>query len=130
MGLNSKFLKKYKKEMSDAILSMNPDFDKDKVGDIVEEMMKENMCNPRVTLDNNYTGETRDTTLLSVFDWVLERKPIICGNATFYKNQHESINPIAKMLENFLTDRKKYKKLMFQVEDATSAKYKDLDRSY
>ena len=126
---SSKFIKKYKKEMTEAILNINPDLDKKVINTVIDDMIKENMRNPQVTLDNNFTGERRETTLLSVFDWVLERKPIICGNATFYKNQHESINPIAKMLEDFLTQRKKYKKMMFQVEDATSSRYKDLDRS-
>ena len=58
----------------------------------------------------------------------MDRKPLICGNGTFYKNQHECINPIAQMLTDFLSMRKKYKKDMFKVEDAESPKYKDLDR--
>ena len=33
------------------------------------------------------------------------------------------------MLEGFLRDRKMYKNKMFEIEDATSARYKDLDRS-
>ena len=80
-------------------------------------------------LDNNYTGEVRESNLLSVLDWALYRKPIIAGNATFYKNQDEAINPIAKMLENFLAERKALKKKMFAVGDPNSDLYKDLDRA-
>jgi len=87
-----------------------------------------NFKNPKVTLDNNYTGESRDTTLLSVFDWVLDRNPLIAGNGTFYKNQYEAMNPIAEMLDYFLKTRKKYKKEMFKIEDTESNEYKDLDR--
>ena len=130
MKADSKFLNKYKKEMTNIMLTIDPNLDKDFVEEVVLDMIKKNVKNPKVTLDNNFTGETRDTTLLSVFDWVLERKPIICGNGTFYKNQYEAINPIAKMLENFLAQRKAYKKAMFKVEDNTSPKYKDLDRSW
>lgn len=129
MKANSKFLNKYIKQMTDVMLQMNPSWNKDDVKKIVFEMVKEQTQNPVVTLDNNYTGESRETTLLSVLDWTLDREPIICGNATFYKNQHEAINPIAKMLEDFLSQRKAYKKLMFKVEDSTSPEYKDLDRS-
>mgnify|MGYP004647036503 CR=1 FL=1 len=129
MKANSKFLNKYIKQMTDVMLQMNPSWNKDDVKKIVFEMVKEQTQNPVVTLDNNYTGESRETTLLSVLDWTLDRDPIICGNATFYKNQHEAINPIAKMLEDFLSQRKAYKKLMFKVEDSTSPEYKDLDRS-
>lgn len=129
MKANSKFLNKYKKEMTDIILTIDPSLDKDFVEEVVFDMIKKNVKNPRVTLDNNFTGESRDTTLLSVLDWTFDRKPIICGNGTFYKNQYEAYNPIAKMLEGFLTQRKAYKKEMFKVEDNTSARYKDLDRS-
>lgn len=128
MKADSKYLNKYIKSMTDVMLQINPSWDKDKVKSVILDMIKDQACNPQVTLDNNYTGESRDTTLLSVFDWVLDRKPIICGNGTFYKNQYEAINPIAKMLEDFLSQRKAYKKKMFQVEDSTSPRYKDLDR--
>lgn len=129
MNLDSKFLNKYTKSMTDIMLQINPNWDKKEVKSIILNMIKEQGKNPRVTLDNNYTGESRDTTLLSVLDWALDRKPILCGNATFYKNQHEAINPIAKMLEDFLSQRKQYKKIMFAIENSLSAQYKDLDRS-
>lgn len=125
---DSKFIKKYKKDVIKVLKESMPDVDTDIIKEEVNKMIEENFMNPEVTLDNNYTGENRDTTLLSVLEWVLERKPIICGNATFYKNQHEAINPIAKMLEGFLSQRKAYKNKMFKVEDASSARYKDLDR--
>lgn len=127
----SKFLNKYKKEMIEAMLNIDPTLTKDFVESVIDDMIKERFRNPKVTLDNNYTHESRETTLLSVFDWTMERdpKPIICGNATFYKNQHEAINPIARMLEGFLNQRKAYKKLMFAVEDNLSPEYKYYDRS-
>ena len=130
MKHESKFIKKYKKEMLDIVMQSYPDLEKEEISEILDEMIKKNLRNPQVTLDNNYTGERRDSTLLSVLDWTYDRKPIICGNATFYKNQHESINPIAKMLEGFLNDRKMYKKKMFAIEDTSSPLYKDFDRSY
>ena len=83
--------------------------------------------NPIVELDNNFTHEHSDATLISVFDWIYERKPLIAGNATFYKNQHEAINPVANMLNGMLTKRKAFKKQMFSIEDASSQAYKDLD---
>ena len=125
---DSKFIKKYKKDVIKVLKESMPDVDTEIIKDEVNKMMEENFMNPEVTLDNNYTGESRDTTLLSVLEWALERKPILCGNATFYKNQYEAMNPIAKMLEGFLTQRKAYKKKMFKVEDTSSSKYKDLDR--
>lgn len=123
----SNFLKKYKKQMVETVSLSMPDVDKEDIEEIVDDMIRERLKNPRVVLDNNFTGESRDSTLLSVLDWTFDRKPIIAGNGTFYKNQYEAINPIAKMLEGFLSKRKAYKKAMFKIDDVTSSKYRDLD---
>ena len=128
MKQDNLYLKKYCNIMTNIMLKLNPEWDEETVRNTIMKMIKKNIKNPRVTLDNNYTGESRDTTLLSVLDWVFKRKPIICGNATFYKNQHEAINPIAKMLKNFLSKRKSYKKMLFSVADSLSREYKDFDR--
>ena len=125
---DSSFISLWKKEMISVMSTINPKWDEKDIKKVLNDMLKEQMQNPNVVMDNNVTGENRETTLLSVLDWIIERKPIIAGNGTFYKNQHEAINPIAKMLDGFLTNRKSVKKCMFQVEDKTSDQYKDLDR--
>ena len=126
--LDSQYINLYKEEMLSNMRQMNPDWDESEMESILDDMIKKNFVNPKVKLDNNYTGESRDTTLLSVFDWTLDRQPIIAGNGTFYKNQYEAKNPIAEMLDYFLTTRKKLKKEMFKIEDTESNEYKDLDR--
>lgn len=125
---DSQFISLYKEEMISNMKQMNPNWDEDKIESVLDEMIKKNFVNPKVTLDNNYVGESRDTSLLSVFDWVLDRKPIVAGNGTFYKNQFEAMNPIAEMLDSFLKSRKAVKKAMFKIENAESNEYKDLDR--
>ena len=124
----SHFLTRYKKEMLNIMVQLFPDKDSDTIESIIEDEMLKRVQSPKVTLDNNYTHESRETSLLSVIDWSLDRKPIIAGNGTFYKNQNEAKNPIAQMLNEFLTNRKRYKKLMFENNDPTSARYQDLDR--
>lgn len=124
---DGKFLKKYRKEMKEIMKAINPDWSNDFLDKYILEFTKERIQNPEVNLDNNFTGENRDSTLLSVLDWTFDRKPIIAGNGTFYKNQHEAMNPIAKMLEGFLNERKRFKKLMFK-EEPGSWKYQDYDR--
>ncbi len=124
----SGFIDLWKKQMEESLLHINPDLDKDIIDEVLNEEIKEKMQLPEVVLDNNFTGETRDTNLLSVLDWVIDRKPLIAGNGTFYKNQHEAINPIAAMLDGFLKERKALKKKMFAIDDPESDVYKDLDR--
>lgn len=129
---DSDFLHAWKDQMMTAISRMEPDWDKEDMEKVLNSMIDENLQLPQVILDNNYTGESRNTNMLSVFDWAIRRKPLIAGNATFYKNQHEAINPIAKMLDGFLTERKAIKKRMFAVGEEYGTDtdlYQDLDRA-
>ena len=128
--MESKFLKKYVSRMTKIMTQANPDWDEDEVEEIIEKMVEKNLSNPSVRLDNNYVHDYRDTSLLSVVEWALDRKPIIAGNGTFYKNHYENLNPIAKMLDDMAMKRKKFKKQMFQAGDiygASSAQYADFD---
>lgn len=126
----SAFLELYTDDAVRAIVAMNQDWDKDDVQDIVIKEMKKSFSNPDVTIENNYTHQAQDTKLLSIIDWSLERKPILAGNGTFFKNQHESINPTSDMLDWFLGTRKKVKKEMFSLDEA-SHEYamKDLEQA-
>lgn len=125
----SKYIKKYKKRMLYSMEKINPNWDRDDVERILDKMIKKKLQNPVVEMDNNYTGEHKEASLISVFDWIIDREPIIAGNGTFYKNQYQGYNPIAQMLDNMLTTRKQIKKEMFKIEDTDSYEYIDLDRS-
>lgn len=125
----SKYLKIYTKKMKQMIIKTHPNWDDDKVEKKIQKMIASRIKNPEVVLDNNHTKQTEKSDLLSVFDWALERKPIMAGNATFYKQHKESPNPNAEMVDGFLIDRKKLKKILFTIEDNTSRSYKDIDLS-
>lgn len=125
---DSLFIQKYVKEMTSIMKKVYPKLKKEDIKKEVLRYVEERIQVPSVTLDNNYTYEQKQSNLLSVFDWCIERKPIIAGNGTFYKNQHEAINPIANMLDDFLATRKALKKKMFLIEDTSSWEYRDLDR--
>lgn len=123
----STYIKKYKKRMLYAMEKINPGWDRQDIERILDKKIKESFQNPVIEMDNNYTGEHKEASLVSVFDWVFRAKPIIAGNGTFYKNQHQAYNPVAIMLDDMLTTRKRLKKEMFKIEDTSSDKYRDLD---
>ena len=127
MNTDFKYVKDYKKKMIKVASRLYPEVDKLQLEEVVDELIRENLINPSVTLDNNYTHESKDTNLLAVFDWIEDRKPIVAGNGTMYKNQNEAYNPIGEMLDGFLTDRKMYKKKMFAVDDVLNPLYKYYD---
>lgn len=125
--LDNIYLEKYRDKMTSIMLKMNPDWDQDIIEEVIDDLIEKNVQDPVVEIDNNYTKEHKSSTLLSVINWIYKREPIISGNGTFYKNQHEAKNPVAKMLEGFLNKRKMHKKQMFAIEDTESPRYKELD---
>lgn len=129
MGLTNLFEKMYIKKVIKITKRTHPDVSEDEVEDILKRLIKEQGQDPVVTLDNNYTGERRETTLTAVLNWILGEEPIIAGNGTFYKNHYKAMNPIAMMLKNFLGNRKKFKKMLYAVLDQASYRYVELDRS-
>lgn len=125
---SSEFVKNYVNQMTDIFKTMHPEWDEKELKEDIADIVETQIQDIKVTISNNYTGNTGDTTLISVFDWVYKKKPIISGNATFYKRQSESFNPNAMMLLTMLKDRKSVKKRMFKIEDPDSYMYKSLDR--
>ena len=113
----SNYLKKYRSRMTDVMIKTHPNWKKKDVEKVITKMIEKRFMNPDVVVDNNYTGDTKETTLLTVLDWTLDKKPLIAGNGTFYKNQHEAINPIARMLDMFAENRSNYKKKMFEASN-------------
>lgn len=124
----SEYVKRYSSQMYDIFSKMHPEWDGKKLKNTIDELIEDQLQDINVTISNNYTKKSGETTLISVFDWFYEKKPILAGNATFYKRQSESFNPDALMLLDMLLDRKKVKKEMFKVDDDESYQYKSLDR--
>lgn len=128
---NSKFLSAYRDKSVKIIMQAHPDWDKEVVKSQAEKMIESMVRNPEVRLENNYTHEERDSSLLAVFDYAMDRKPIIAGNGTFYKQHREAPNLNATMLIGFLDQRAAIKKEMFAIEDESSPLYarKDLSQN-
>lgn len=124
---DSHFLKSYRNQVLDVILKKHPDIPKEKAKEIVDSILMRELRNPPAEIENTYTHEKKDTTLLSVLDFAIETKPIIAANATFFKQHAVSKNPNALMVDEFLISRKKTKNKMFSIEDEVDRMYKMLD---
>lgn len=121
------FLKKWKKYYLNIFTKMYPEIDKKELKTYLDEIIENNLINPKAKIHNNYIHKSIDVDLLSVIDWLEETKPIIGGFGVFYKNQYQSKNPAANMLKNFLSLRKSYKKLLKKYNEK-SYEYGDYDR--
>jgi hypothetical protein len=75
------------------------------------------IVNQKAAIHNNYENKIINVDLLKVIDWVDNGKPLIAGFGCFYKDQEHERNPAAKMVENFMITRKKYKNKMYEYSE-------------
>ena len=88
---------------------MYPELTDKQISKVLDKIIDKNIINPKANLHNNYIHKSINVDLISVYDWVKKTKPIVSGFGVFFKNQDESLNPAAVMLENFMSLRKEYK---------------------
>lgn len=115
---DSSFLKEYVHRMVHILVTIYPNLPKDKIKEIVKNRVEKDLMNPEGRVENSYTHEAQATTLLSILDYLMDRKPIIGANATFFKHHEESINPNIVMLDGFDKDRTLSKNKMFAAKEA------------
>lgn len=122
------FLERWKKENYKILHKMYPDISKKEIYSFLDDMINENIKNPKVIIDNNYIRKQINTDLLSTINWLENTNPIMAGHGVLYKNQHQVVNPLALMIQKFLTSRKKFKGQLRFIKDKNSYEYKTFDR--
>ena len=110
MGETSSFLSKWKSQQSNVMTRIFPGVPEKKLNKFINKQVEKRLINREVVIHNNYFDGAKKLTLLDTIDWIERKKPIMAGFGMFYENQHNSINPNAEMLRQFLSLRKVYKK--------------------
>jgi len=105
----SLFIKDWKENNIEIFKRMYPELTDTQISNVLDDIIDKNIINPKAIIHNNYIHKSINVDLISVYDWIKKTKPIIAGFGVFFKNQDESLNPAAVMLENFMSLRKEYK---------------------
>ena len=61
-----------------------------------------------------YQNAEQDVTLQRISDYILSREPIVTAFGTMFMHHGEVPNPLWDVVNSFLTNRTKHKKMMFQ----------------
>ena len=110
---------KYENDIFEKYMRMHPNADPVKVKDHIINITNKRLKDIPTKLHNNVRHEWIDTTMLDVFEWMEQRKPIITGNGTFFKQHAEQLAPEVVMLEDLGDRRSNIKKEMFALQKGT-----------
>lgn len=112
----SDIVKTYIDQVSSMFTKMHPNLDPSSVRTLVQSIVQDNLKDIPCDMHNNITDERTDTTIVSIFDWIDNRSPIISGNGTFFKQHAELLAPTVTMLEKLQKQRKAKKKEMYKLQ--------------
>lgn len=104
----------YKEEMRDLLMLSFPRLTENDINGAIDYSIQKRFKDTDITLDNNYTGVTQKTTLNKVLNYILEKEPIITVSGVMFKKHGTEPNPFIDLVQEFLTQRKLYKKEMLK----------------
>lgn len=109
----SSTIKEYKKVMMD-VMKLYCDCDERLISNAIDysinKRYQKNMCK----VDNSYTHQVNQMSLLALADYIADREPIVTAHGTMFKKHADAPNPMGVVIQQFLDQRGKDKKMMFK----------------
>jgi len=114
--MRKNFLDNYVDQMTDYMILKYPDRDVEEIRKFVMGKSKEKLeDNIEVSINNNFTKETIETTALELSDYILssDEKPILTAYGSLFRQHSDIISLNAEFIKFLKAKRKESKKLMF-----------------
>lgn len=110
----SSTIKKYKHKMSRFVRMYYPQMNNKDINLALDYSIQKRYKETPVKVDNSYTHKVTNSTLLAISDYITQREPIVTAFGTMFKNHAVVPNPLAVVVQSFLDNRSKHKKIMFK----------------
>lgn len=104
----------YRDIMFNGLKNSFPGLTKDEMYEAIDWSIDNRITNAKAVLDNNYTKQRVDATVLDVLQYIQKLEPIVTSSGVLFKKHKEADNPLVRMVINFLDQRAKFKKEMFK----------------
>lgn len=111
---DSPTIRKYKDTMKRCIMMYYKEIDPRELEPILNYSINKRYKQTNAKVENSYTKKTADMTLLAVSDYIISREPIVTAFGTMFRKHSDVPNPMASVVQSFLDNRSKHKKMMFK----------------
>lgn len=116
---NLKIINDYKNMAVDMLKSNYPHINENILYDAVENSINKRYNECKVRIDNSYTHENFESDILRLLEYIEKTKPILTPYGVMIKQPEEERNLIDEMIQGFIKDRDKLKKIMFSYQKGT-----------
>ena len=82
----------------------------------IDYSINKRLYNTNASIYNNYKNQRLDSTLLEIADYIYSREPILTAYGVMFRKHKEKPEPLLKVIQSFLDNRAKDKKIMFTYE--------------
>jgi tRNA(Ile)-lysidine synthase TilS/MesJ len=107
-------INKYMNASGQVLQLYYPNISHQEIENILDYSVRKRYKKEKCNLDNNYTKQCHETTLLAMADYIAKREPIVTSYGTMFKNHTQCPNPMAEVVQSFLDLRSQHKKMMFK----------------
>lgn len=106
-------LASYIDTMLDVVKLYYPTGNDDIIRDALKYSIKKRYKSTNARINNNYTKEVQNHTLLQMCDYIADKKPIVTAYGVLFERHGTVPNPLKDIIDMFLESRSIYKKKMF-----------------
>ena len=110
----SQTLKEYIDMMSDCVRLYYSNIDETVLNDCLKYSIKKRYKSTPSSIENNYTKEKVNKTVLELCDYIADKQPIITAYGVLFQRHGTAPNPLKEIIEGFMAARGIHKKQMFQ----------------
>ena len=111
---SNKSIELYKREMREALQLSFPRMYSNEIEAAIQYSIDKRFKDTNVKLENNYEKTEKETTLMKVMNYIIEREPIITVSGVMFKKHGTEPNPYVDLIQEFLSSRAKYKDMMLK----------------
>lgn len=111
-------LSMYQNEIVRTLKRLYPHMSQHELCKAVEYSINKRYAEQNCRLNNNYTKQELQTTLLAMADYISAKEPICTAYGVLFKKHGEVPNPLNDLIKSFMDGRDINKKIMFKYLDA------------